>query len=559
MSLDTLDKLHDVYIEEYLQALDCPRSLTVYLLWRSKEHKQLVDLSFVPEFYSSAYAAANSLAATKFLSKATFLSTGIDTKKVAMDGFYEAERICKETNERIRGGRFENPLTSAVLLGMTFKISKILGDYDAEEFVDSCNWGPGSTTFLRRSEATHPNKFSVERKITAGAYDFVKDWFHLAYPLWDMMFEIDNNNKVVTVLKNAKTQRVIAIENGVNLWFQKGCGSMMRTRLKYNGVDLSDQTINQKRARLGSKTGKLTTADMTMASDTVAYALVEETLPTKWFCLLRSFRSPSARVDGKTLNYEKFSSMGNGFTFELESLLFYTMAVACCDTLGIDTSGISVYGDDVVLPTDAYSLFVSVSKDLGFTINQSKSYDKGCYRESCGSHYWSGESIKPVFHKEPFDGQTSVIKAANLLRTTNRINHLDGCDRRFRRCWQLLVEYLGPKCPRVPFGYGDIGIIENFDESDAYRRSATHGYEGFFVRVYAVQAVNRDVYGKGLLLSKLKSMGNPRSFGWDSINLLTSQELEVGEAGNHMPLPGRVRYVKKRILIPQWTDVGEWG
>jgi hypothetical protein len=504
--------------------------------------------------YNSCDDAKDSLAATKFLSKATFLSTNVDKKKVALDGFYEAEAVCLQTNRRIRGGRFENPLTSAILLGMSFKISNILGSFTGEELIEKSNWGPGATTLLRRFEATYQKKFSVERRITAKAYDFVRPWFHLAYPLWDMTFEIEGRSKIVTVSKNAKTDRTIAIEPGINLWFQKGIGSMIRSRLKRNGVDLNDQSVNQERSRIASKFNKLATVDFSMASDTVSYALVEEVLPSSWFCLLDNFRSASGLVGKNEIPFAKFSSMGNGFTFELESLLFYTMALACCETLSIETSGVSVYGDDVVIPSSAYDLFAKVSADLGFKVNLSKSYDSGCYRESCGSHFWLGFPIKPIFHKETFDGQQSVIKAANLLRTLARGHSIYGCDSRFRSCWQLLVKYLGPKCPRVPYEYGNLGIIVDDGEFEGERKRPGNGFEGFFITIFAVQSLNCEVSGKGLLLSKLKFLGKSSC---KLANYLTDK-LEDSSGGNHIPLPGQIRYVKKRTLILQWKDIGPW-
>lgn len=551
-SLD-LVRLRDVYITSYLQALDCPRALSVWLLYVSKEHKQLADLEFDPRNYPDKIRARDSLAATKFLSKAVFLETGNDLKEKAMEKFFEAEAVCKETNQAIRRNRFKNPATSAILTSMAFKISNVLGEFPADEFVDACNWGPGSTTLLRRAEATHPKKFSVERKITAKAYDFVKPWFHVAYPLWDITFEIDGFSKIVTVPKNAKTDRLIAIEPGINLWFQKGIGLLIRKRLKRNGIDLNDQSINQERARIGSKFNQLATVDFSMASDTISYDLVEQLLPSNWFTVMNNFRSSSALVGKNIHHFAKFSSMGNGFTFELESLLFFSLAVAVCDYLGLDRSGISVYGDDVVLPSQACDLFYSVSADLGFSVNKSKSYQTGSYRESCGAHYWDGESIKPVFLKETFNGLQSVIRAANTLRDYARDRLNSGCDARLRAPWLLLIQYLGDKCPRVPYGYGDLGIAENFSETERYRTAAKHGYEGYYVSVYAVQAQALMVYDKGLLLSKLKAMGYRNK----PVNYLTD-ELTAGSGGNSVPLPGRVRYVRKRILIPQWVDIGAW-
>lgn len=553
MSLD-IDSLHEMYIREFYESLNCPRALTCYLLYVNDEHEQLVNISFNPKDYNDCLSAQDSLAATKFLSKATFLKTNIDKKAVSLEAFKLAEAVCHETNERIRGQRFENPLTSAVLLGMTFKISKILTDFTGEELVENSNWGPGATTLLRRSEATYQKKFSAERRITAKAYDFVKPWFHLAYPLWDMTFEIEGRSKIVTVPKNAKTDRTIAIEPGINLWFQKGIGSMIRRRLRSNGVDLNDQSVNQERSRIASKFNQLATVDFSMASDTVSIALVEDVLPRNWYSLLSTFRTASGLVGKEEVHFAKFSSMGNGFTFELESLLFYAMALACCDCLGVDSSGTSVYGDDVVLPSVAFDLFAKVSDDLGFKVNTSKSYDDGCYRESCGSHYWLGFPIKPIFHKETFDGQQSVIKATNLLRTFARGHSIYGCDRRFFSSWKLLVDYLGQKCPRVPYEFGNLGIIVDDDEAEGYRKRPGNGYEGFLVPVFAVQSLNREVSGKGLLLSKLKFLGNSSR---RSINYLIDH-LEDSSGGNHIPLPGQIRYVKKRILIPQWNNIGPW-
>lgn len=560
MSLDT-GVLQDIYILEFYEALNCSRSLAAYMLYKYKEHAQLVNLEFNPSDYNLWEEAANSLAATKFLSKATFLSTNIDLKAVAMDKFFEAEKVCAQSNRRIFGSWFKTTKTSDALLSASYKIAKILGEIDPEDLVNSCDWGPGASTLLRKSTATRPEKFAVERQITARAYDFVKDWFHIAYPNMDVMFEIVSGNKVVTVPKNSKTDRTIAIEPGFNLWFQKGIGRIIRRKLRTEGLDLSDQTINQKFSKLGSRFNHLATVDFSMASDTISIEIVRELLPPKWFDLLFAFRSSSGSFEGKAINYEKFSSMGNGFTFELETLIFYALAVACCDILDVSGS-VSVYGDDVIIPSQAVDLFYSVCEDCGFTVNTTKSYGDGNYRESCGDHYWCGWPIKPIFHKESLDGQQSLIVAANQLRTFSRSRDSHGCDSRFRRCWQLLVDYLGPKCPRISAGYGDLGIIENFSEVEDVKRPG-HGIEGYLVRVYCVQSVSRERSDRGLLLFKLKSLSSSTvldpfigRFNYLSPEFL--QQKELSQVGNHIPMPGRIRYSRKRILIPQWHDIGQW-
>lgn len=563
MSIDR-DNLQDVYILEFYAALDVPRSLTCHLLHKYGEHRQLVELSFEPLHYNDLETARSSLAATKFLSKATFLSTNIDIEAVASEKFLAAEKVCQETNERIQRNRFKNPYSAGVLMHMRFQTEAILSSFDADEFVDSCNWGPGATTLLPRRVTTHPKKFSAERKITAEAYDFVKPWFHLAYPHWDMTFEIDGESKIVTVPKDAKSSRTIAIEPGINLWFQKGIGAMMRRRLKRIGIDLNDQRANQEKARVGSLFARTATVDFSSASDSVAFKLVEESCPHRWFTLMKTFRSSCGRAKGGPLiEFNKFSSMGNGFTFELESLLFYTMAVACCHIVGCDTKEVSVYGDDVILPIEAFDLFESVSADLGFSFNRSKSFDNSYYRESCGEHYWNGFRIKPIFQKEPLDGQTSLILAANNVRRLARSRRNSGCDYAFRRCYRLFTEVLGHDCPRISEGYGDVGLIENIDESVVKR--AGHGYEGYLVRVWSVVSTQLELRSPGLLLTRLKSIGNSRTMESDTkcrlpaaLWYLDAMALETLAGGNFITLPGCVRLSRKRLLIPRWLDLGPW-
>jgi len=547
------ENLQDIYILEYYKALDCPRALTCWMLFAYGEHKQLADLDFVPEFYSDTTIAQDSLAATKFLSKATFLKTGNDLKKNALDKFASAEEECRLTNERISKLTFSNPLTLSILTNMTRKIGSILGSIDPLDFVDSCNWGPGATTLLRRSSASYPRKFDVERQITPRAYDFVKDWFHLVYPLWDITFEISSSSKIVTVPKNSKTDRVIAIEPGINLWFQKGIGSIIRRKLMYQGIDLNDQRHNQRLARVGSLYNKLATIDFSSASDTIARELVKEVLPPRWFSLLNAFKVDSGLVDGKLVNFHKFSSMGNGFTFELESLIFYALADSVCYQLCIDGSQISVYGDDVILPVDAVDLFTSVSKDLGFTVNTQKSYSSGYFRESCGSYYWRGASVKPIFQKEPLNGKTSVLKAANSVRRSAHSRNYYGCDRRLRAPWQLLARSLGSKTPRISEGYGDYGLVVDLD--DAVRNSAVtraaHGIEGYYVRIWTLQNCQRYFDTPGLNLYKLRKAQNYKDF--DPYRIV-----DGGDTGNTVPLSGQYRYTKIRVLVPAWVDLGPW-
>lgn len=554
------------FIYEFMRALDCPRSLTAWLMFTNNEHLQLANLEFNPFDYNSKREAEDALAATKFLSKATFLSTNIDKEAVALEKFFAAEAQCGETNRRIRSSQFKNPETRGILLSMSRKISNILGDIIPDELIDACNWGPGATTSIKRRQATHPTKFQIESEITADAYDFVVPFFSAAYPLWKVDFKIRNTSKIVTVPKNAKTDRTIAIEPGINLWFQKGIGTVFRKRLKGIGIDLNTQDHNAEKARLGSKFGTLATVDFSAASDTIARKLVEEILPSDWLLVCQAFRSNSCLLKGTPIYLEKFSSMGNGFTFELESLIFYSLAVACCDCLGVSSKEISVYGDDVIIPSDAVDLFTAISADLGFTVNTEKSYSSSYYRESCGEHFWAGNRVKPIFLKEPLKNAVDIVKLANNVRRMShrRLNNL-GCDKRLRRCWLILSGKLGAKFPRISDGYGDVALVENIDIGHSSITKPKGQLEGIRVRLWATAPIKLIFDGQGLFLQKLKAIDRPTwSFWFDPIDNTYLEDrflktcVDPDGDGNNIPLPGRVKHTRVSVLVPRWYDLGPW-
>lgn len=538
--------LQHEFIREYLTGLDCPRSLTVWLLFESKEYDQLVNLEFKPHDYNDFHSGRDSLAATKFLSKATFLELDRDLRAVALEGFFAAEENCRKTNHRLFASAISAE-TQSIMLMASGHIANLLGDFSADEYVDSCNFGPGATTSLTRRDATLPNKYNGHHCITMDAYDFVLPWWRSAYPTWDAIFCLQGHSKIVTVPKNAKTDRTIAIEPSINLWLQKGVGSMIRRRLSRSGLDLSTQTINQQRARLGSLTNHLTTVDFSAASDTISKTVVRELLPPRWFTLMDAVRSKYGLVDTKIVNFEKFSSMGNGFTFELETLIFYSLALSVARYLGLSTSGISVYGDDVILPTRAFDMYVRVCADLGFTTNTAKSYSDSYYRESCGSHFWHGRDIKPIFLKEPLNGKIQMVKFANSVRRYAHSRNHYGCDYRLRRCYELLVTPL-QGVARISDGFGDCGLIENIDHPTVRCSRASHGIEGFHVRLWVPIAEMKFHNCRGLLLSKLKAIGS-----FDGVIRPDQQGI-----GNDIPLSCRTKHTKVRMLIPRWADLGPW-
>jgi len=305
-------------IQSYYSSLDCPRSLTCWLMFKYNEHDQLAKLDIDPNGFDGPINFRNAYLATCFLSKATFLSTSFDKKTVAMTKFYEAELACLEINVRgyhhtkFRG--VNEWLHSAVIR----KIDSILQDFRADEFVELADWGPGVSLDVKGDDTSSVNKFRLEVGITQPLNDFVSKFIALAYPIWDLSKrETRLGNKVVTVPKNSKTDRTIAIEPGINLWFQKAMGNAIGNRLLRVGIDLTKQERNQRLCRLGSQNNILATVDFSSASDTIAYSTVEALLPPRWFTLLDLVRSVYGHVSKAPFRYESFPLWGMVLLFSL--------------------------------------------------------------------------------------------------------------------------------------------------------------------------------------------------------------------------------------------------
>jgi hypothetical protein len=470
-----------------------------------------------------------------------------------MEKFYAFEAQCRQTNIRFRNLAFDPQFhgSNVWLLNATIrKIASILGRFRPEEVFDQANWGPGVTTKLKGSYVSAVNKFHLENGITRDLYSLVdQEIFRLAYPMWmehltrfrgEKCFDYVVGNTIVTVPKDSKTERVIAVEPGLNLWFQKACGKMIRRRLAYRAsIDLNSQEWNQKLSYSSSKNGELATADFSSASDSISTEVIRELLPPDWFTLLDSCRSKYGTHADAPLKWEKFSSMGNGFTFELESLIFFAAAHSVCEYKGVEAT-VSVFGDDVILPVTCMDLFSEFSAFLGFTVNRKKSYSTGWFRESCGSHYYNGIDVKPVFLKERVRNVQAVYKLANGIRLfAHRRNFIYGCDARFRYSWSRL--FLGVPKPlrlRVPKALGDTGFISNFDESVPPR--ARDGLEGHRVQSLTAVALRDSLDGLAVLMAKL----------WSTPSLQ--------EDGNTYPLRGRVKHRIKTVLVSQWYDLGPW-
>lgn len=355
-----------------------------------------------------------------FFQKRHDLDLGIDTAAVALGKAIEAEEKCRQTNEIFRkynqGGFFFPLDVERVLFHAQRKIASILGDLPSLSAL-KLRFGPGATTTVKKKDASARRKLSQMYNCSEEALRFfpelcaeMPDWsgFNpesscISSPVGIHPCRID------FVRKTAKTDRSIAVEPMLNSMVQLGIGDYMADRLRRSGVDIQDQTRNQRLALLGSTSNALATLDLSSASDTVASGLVESLLPLEWWDFLRSFRSGVALFpDGSERRLQKFSSMGNGFTFPLETLIFFALAYACALETA-STEWVSVYGDDIIVTVETYPLITKTLTCVGFEVNKSKSFFDGPFRESCGKDYYSGVDVRPCYIKGPLSGDKCFV------------------------------------------------------------------------------------------------------------------------------------------------------
>jgi len=360
---------------------------------------------------------------TALVEKQEFLDLGFDKKGAAVKAFIAAEEKCRETNDRL-----DLPCptrdVSAVLHYATRKIAEVLGDCPTFDELDFF-FGPGATTNVKGRHANARRKLSTRMAcseellptvgqlleelplwVNAVGTPLDQDWSRVSVPV-DVSV-----GKLHFVPKNSKTFRPICIEPVLNSLLQKGYGSVMKRRLRKFGVDLFDQSRNQELAGIGSREGNLATIDLKSASDTVSIGLVFHLLPFDWATRLAECRTGQVECEGVLLNLEKFSSMGNGYTFELESLIFFGLMSGVISYMkqigelgyGFDAP-LGVYGDDLIVPTNCYDLAVKVLSYCGFDVNPQKSFCAGPFRESCGADYFAGRDLRPFYLRKELNDQ----------------------------------------------------------------------------------------------------------------------------------------------------------
>jgi len=246
----------------------------------------------------------------------------------------------------------------------------------------------------------------------------------------DHGWELASASKFSTVPKTVTEDRAICIEPSLNLYFQKGVQFLLEERLRVHfHIDLSiQQSLNGQLAYKGSIDGSFATEDLSSASDTISLLLIKDSVPGIARQILLFLRTPSVEMPWGDVPLNMISSMGNAFTFPLQTAIFASAVEAVYNLLDIklefpkrnralghvEPGNFAVNGDDIIVLTEAHEYLVRLLKVLGFIPNPLKSHNTGFFRESCGRDYYCGHNVRGVYCKT-LETEQDVYSLINRL------------------------------------------------------------------------------------------------------------------------------------------------
>lgn len=215
---------------------------------------------------------------------------------------------------------------------------------------------------------------------------------------------------LLQVPKTAKAPRLIASEPIEHQWCQQKVASWleasMNNTLLGRFINIRNQELSQLLVASASIDGSLSTIDLSSASDRLSCRHVEALFASNRPLLeavhaVRTRRITDRVTSRDTFILKKFASMGSALTFPVQCIFFLCVALASAgasDRKSIKAlvGKVRVFGDDIIVPSYAYVSTVTNLTFLGLKVNESKSFSKGLFRESCGADYWGGFDTTPV-------------------------------------------------------------------------------------------------------------------------------------------------------------------
>lgn len=361
-----------------------------------------------PQEELDTHLAAKQYWAHHLLKKAESHSVSEQACLSAITKYFAGERVCRTYNVLLSSARFRREHADLI-----WRIQCRIGSWIGAKpkFLHTSN-SSGATVQYTRSQIN--GNIFLKEKGAQSIHSRLAVWFskRLLEQRWGRL-EIDDSlpESVITVIpKDVSAGRVISKSTNIDQALQLMLGRQLRDALCNKARnDINTQIPNQVLAHRGSIDGSYATIDLENASNTISREVVRLLFPPLWYTAFDACRAHTGvfnlnftTATGKQgrfkwlkpYKFQMFSAMGNGYTFELETMLF----LAICQCVATRPQDVRVYGDDIICHTSDALAVTEALQLFGFSVNKEKSFTDPnfLFRESCGKHYLKGVDITPI-------------------------------------------------------------------------------------------------------------------------------------------------------------------
>lgn len=453
-------------------------------LWKSIKHMGLVELNVVLSYLTKVPGVAELVIPAGYVDRLTMHSAPL------------------------HWSLYENP---------AYILQDLLGDLQGEILP---RHGSGTTaekcSTIEAKEQHNPLPESV-------LYALFKDHSDMAW--WNAFYSQHRHSGVsgrgcartICVPKDSFGPRVISAEPVAMQYWQAGLRRALRLQVKgsriYKYYKFDDQKQNQTLAYLGSLDGSLATIDMSNASDELRHDVVMDTLKycprlRRWYSCTRTGR---VSVDETEIPITTSSPMGSGVCFDIMSLVILVHTLSVVPKEKWDR--VSVFGDDLIIPSACYHNVVDHLECIGFVVNNNKSFYQGYFRESCGKEYFHGIDCSPLYFRVAATDESGWQSLCSLY------NHL--YIRGYRAAAKIVLPIICNIC-RPAFSHrGDIGLVTDGPIHNVYRYDSAImetmvKYTTYEVKTAAEENIDDYLYSQSLMRLHIRQLDDSAGSRFDN-------------------------------------------
>lgn len=341
-----------------------------------------------------------------------------DLQEEAIEAFWSCEEKTHVINQSLlKFGIFHFGADASILSKARELIHKAIGSHPLT--LGGARITTGASVSTKRSSSTVLHKIQDGICATPACLDYVigmqsvdewpgsSGWPYLFEALMSNGVRLVDGNVFHTVPKQWNKLRPIATEPSLNGFLQTSIAARLKTALRRSFSVNIDRQQKRHAFLIREHAKSIATIDLSSASDLISFEVVRFLFEgTPIWDALQASRSPCTELPKDSIishvALSKFASMGNGCTFELETLIFAAIQRACFDERRYDKELLrymGTYGDDMIVPRNLASTLIRVLEKCGFIINKDKSFVDGPFKESCGVDFYDSVDVRPLFFR----------------------------------------------------------------------------------------------------------------------------------------------------------------